>query len=65
MLFFTFAIYESGIQRDISAKLSMHSFISTGSFYISATFFTLCLFYCLVSVILVRVTDQIFAFIAK
>ena len=37
----------------------MHNFISMQSFFISATLFILCLYYCLVSVTLVRVTDQI------
>ena len=59
-VFLTFAVYQSGTQCDISAQLSMHNFISMQSFYISATFFILCLFYCLVSVTLVRVTDQNF-----
>ena len=38
----------------------MHNFISMQFFYVSATLFILCLFYCLVSVTLVRVTDQNF-----
>ena len=38
----------------------MHNFISMQFFYVSATFFILCLFYCLLSVTLLRVADQNF-----
>ena len=36
----------------------MRNFTSMQSFHISATFYILCLFYCLVFVTLVKVTDQ-------
>ena len=39
------------------AYLFIHNFISMRSFFISATLSLLCLYYCLVSVTLVRVTD--------
>ena len=58
-VFFSFVTYQSGIQRDISAKLCIHNFISMRSFFISETLVILCLYYCLVSVTLVRITDQI------
>ena len=44
--FFSQKIYH----HDISAKLSMHNFTPMKYFYISTTFYILCLFYCLVSV---------------
>ena len=43
----------------------MYNFTSMQSFYITATFYILCLFYCLVSVTLVKVTDQNFYYKAR
>ena len=37
----------------------MHKFISIWSFYLSATFFILCLYYCVVSVTLVSIIVQL------
>ena len=45
--------------------LSMHNFTSMQSFYINGCFYTLCFFYCLVSITLVKVTGQNFYYKAR
>ena len=53
------------IMTSVHNMHSMHNFTPIQYFYITATLYILCLFFCLVSVTLVKITDQNFYYKAR